>query len=209
MRCQMKCRMRWMILTVLIFGTFGCGSINVQQLDLRDPRLPGEARRWLADAEDEVVIARAGVDNSQTDLAEIEAYRRNTIVRLEEGWATGKGAGAAEGEEAWGAFAKFVDQRVRLAELALKATISSLELAKMRLTQARAETAMRYDLAVYEISPIVYEMERLRDRVASSEKELEAQRVTVEKTADEVWRAFAVFAQKGGLTNALWGNPLN
>ena len=58
------------IMSMLILS--GCGGAQVERLNLRDPRLPIEARRWLADAEDEVVIARARMEMGQ---AEVEAQK--------------------------------------------------------------------------------------------------------------------------------------
>ncbi len=206
--------MRWATLVgLLIVLGFGCASSGgqsraargVQELSLRDPRLPIEARRWLADAEDEVAIARAHVDDTDTELNRLVVYRGSIIVRLEDTWSASKGGAAAEGEEASWAFVKYADERVALAELELTASKKVLELASLRLTQSRAETAMRYDLAVYEMEPIVLEVEQLRDEVAAIQKEVEQQRAVVDKAADTLWRAFAKYVNKGGVSNSLWG----
>ena len=180
---------------------FGCGG-NVKYLSLRDERLPLEARRWLADAEDEVAIARARVVDAENQSAKIEDYRQNMVKELKEQW--GGARGGAAGLKAWQMFAAYTDERVTLAELTLRAAQVAEDLARMRLTQARAETAMRYDLAVYELPPIAERVEKLRDEVAAMTKVVEAQRVKVEKSAGEAWKMFYQFARKNGVTNALW-----
>ena len=43
-------------LSLLLFLLVGCGA-SVERLSLSDPRLPVDARRWVADAEDAVVLS--------------------------------------------------------------------------------------------------------------------------------------------------------
>ncbi len=179
----------------------GCGG-HVKYLSLRDERLPLEARRWLADAEDEVAIARARVVDAENVLSKIEDYQEHMVGQLKDQW--GGSRGGADGLKAWQMFAAYIKERVGLAELTLKAANVAEDLAKMRLTQARAETAMRYDLAVYELPPIAEKVEKLRGEVAEMTKQVEGQRVRVERSAGEAWKVFHQFAKKGGVTNALW-----
>jgi hypothetical protein len=191
---------------LLVFGlaAFGCATAEVQRLDLRDPRLPAEARRWLADAEDEVAIAWARMDDARADLRRLEEYRDEQLDRLEE---LGSGPAKAEGDRATRAFEDYADARVDLAEVELESAEIVLDLARTRLTQARAETAVRYDVAVYDLQPIVSEVELLRDEVADSERRLEERRAEVEKKAADAWKAYSQFVSKGGVSNALWSAP--
>lgn len=189
----------------IILLAAGCGGTDVQRLNLRDPRLPAEARRWLADAEDEVAISRARVDDAERALDELIAYRNSLIARLKDSWIAGKGAAGAAGENASMTFFDYVEKRVSLAELELELARQSLKLAKKRLTQARAETAMRYDLAVYEIGTIVQEVEIKRNEIAALQKQLEDLRVQVENAAGDNWKAYRAYVDKGGVTNSLWG----
>jgi hypothetical protein len=182
----------------------GCATTEVKRLDLRDPRLPLEARRWLADAEDEVAIAWARMDDARANLRRLEEYREEQLERLEQ---LKPGPAKAEGERATRAFESYADARIDLAEAELESTEISLELARTRLTQARAETAVRYDVAVYDLQPIVREVELLRDEVAASERELEDERASVEKKAAEAWKAYTAYVSKGGVSNALWSAP--
>jgi hypothetical protein len=180
---------------------------KVPILSLRDPRLPDEARRWLADAEDEVAIARSRVDDAEKILEEQKAYGESLDERLKDAWATEKGRAQAAGEKAREIFETYAEQRVILAQAELKAAKKSFELAKTRLTQARAETAARYDVGVYDIEPIARKVEVLKNEVAAAWRAAEDQRAVVEKTADKVWKAFSAYVNKGGVTNALWESP--
>jgi hypothetical protein len=192
--------MRYLITLSSLMLLAGCGG--VRHLSLSDPRLPVEARRWLADAEDEVAITTARVADAEKKLEKIEAYKKNVVSQLKKSW--NKGTASADGQKAWQAFNNYTETRVQLAEIILEAANESRRLAEMRLTQARAETAMRYDIAVYEIAPIVHEVEELRKSVAAYIKRVEAQRVKVEQSAGAAWKAFYQYAHKGGITNALW-----
>lgn len=192
-------------LTVLIgLAAASCATGEVQRLDLRDPRLPAEARRWLADAEDEVAIAWARMDDLRAELARLEEYREQQLDQLDE---LARGPAKADGEKTAGAFERYADARVELAELELETAEIALELARTRLTQARAETAVRYDVAVYDLQPIVREVELLRDEVADAERRLEEQRALVEQRASEAWKAYAQYVSKGGVSNTLWSAP--
>ncbi|MDJ0764030.1 MAG: hypothetical protein QNJ97_13695 [Myxococcota bacterium] len=176
---------------------------DVEKFDLRDPRLSVEARRWLADAEDEVEIAQARVDDARSALARVRRYREDLIARLKNAWA--KGGSLPEGKAALDAFNTYADRRIVLARTTLVVAEQSLALAVVRLAQARAETAVRHDLAVYDMAPIIEELERLRAEVNAALRELASQKVEVEKSADATWHTFVQFVNKGGDTNALWG----
>ncbi|MCP4197278.1 MAG: hypothetical protein GY762_09020 [Proteobacteria bacterium] len=180
---------------------------KVPILSLRDPRLPEEARRWLADAEDEVAIAQSRVDDAEKVLTKQKAYGESLDERLKDAWATGKGRARKSGEKAREEFGRYAAARVVLAQAELRAVKKSLALARARLTQARAETAARYDVGIYDIEPIARKVEVLKNEVAEAWHEAEDQRAVVEKTADNVWKAFSAYVNKGGLTNALWETP--
>ncbi len=180
---------------------------KVPILSLRDPRLPAEARRWLADAEDEVAIARSRVDDAEKILEKQKDYGKSLKKRLKDTWATETGQAPAAGRKAWEIFETYAEERVALAKVELKAAKKSFDLARARLSQARAETAARYDVGVYDIEPIARKVEMLKNEVAAAWREAEDQRAVVEETAVKVWKAFSVYVNKGGLTNALWETP--
>lgn len=192
------------VLAMLIFSVFfvGCGE-TVARLDLRDPRLPVEARRWLADAEDEVAIARAMCDDLETELEQLNDYQERLTENIEDAWSDDRNTGG-DGKQASSAFEAYAKERVVFKKLELAEGRAVLELAKARLRQARAETAVRYDIAVYQLEPIIEEVESLKSQVADSTKRLEEQRVIVEESAAKAWTHYHIFASKGGQTNAFW-----
>jgi hypothetical protein len=196
--------MRLMPALVLGLAVIGCATAEVQRLDLRDPRLPVEARRWLADAEDEVAIAWARMDDSRANLARLKEYREQQLGLLEQ---LQTGPAKAEGEAAARALGSYADARVQLGELELKSSKIELELARTRLNQARAETAVRYDLKIYELQPIISEVEVLRNEVAESERRMEEVRTQFEEKAAIAWKTYSQYVNKGGTSNALWSAP--
>ncbi len=193
---------RLLLLSLLLFMASAC-STQVQRLDLRNTRLPLEARRWLADTEDEVAIARARVHDADIALHEQLSRRKHLDKKpFESGKST-----IPEGKAASKAFATYANERVSLLELELEACIKAQSLAQQRLTQARAETAVRYDLAIYEMEPIEIEVNRLKTSVGEIKHAVELQRSKVESAADNAWLAYTRFVEKGGVTNALWRTP--
>lgn len=200
MRWKMKFDV-WIYFMVL-FMVCSCAE-TVARLDLRDPRLPIEARRWLADTEDEVAIARAMRNDLKSELEQLKDYQEGMIDKIEDAWSGSKGAGS-EGKTASESFEAYAKERIVLKKLELDRAGTVLELAKTRLRQARAETAVRYDIAVYDLKPIVEEVGALKNRVADSTKLVEQQRAVVEGLAGKAWQHYYRFASKGGQTNALW-----
>lgn len=177
-------------------------------LDLHDPRLPVEARRWLADAEDEVVIASARVDLEQKALVRLEAYRvqqDRQLTAVAEGADTeGRRRSAARLK---GLMLAYTESRIGLQEITRRVARDRLELARARLILTRAETAMRYDLAVYEVETVAQKVAALREKVAGAQGLLEAQRAQVDQAAGQSWLAYAAFVGAGGQTQALWVLP--
>lgn len=182
-----------LVLCSLLLGA--CGGSKVPRLSPRDARLPSEAARWLADAEDQVEIARARVDDAEKELKNNRHYARSLEGRV----------------ASMGPLVPQADvvsrERVTLAERELRAARRTLSLAQARLTLTRAETAMRHDLAVYELEPIVEEFEFHKDRVAEAEREVEEQRSAVEQASDTMWRAYGEYVRGGNSSNELWGAP--
>jgi len=191
------------LLAVLV-GAVGCTRDKVQVLGLRDARLSIEARRWLADAEDEVAIAGARVDDAQARLERQRSHGEALVGRLRQ---LQRDSATSEGTDLTRLFAELADQREALAVLHLRAARADLAYARARLTLTRAETAVRYDLAVYELDELVAEVDRLGEDVAAAERAVEDQQSQVDRTADAVWLAYTRFVDAGGATEVLWGAP--
>jgi len=193
------------IVFALSFTLQACASSHagpkVEALSLRDPRLPEDALRWLADAEDEVAIGRARLDDAEDGLLVLEAYGEDLKARV--GHLAQQSQKAAEVERG---FADLSRARVRLQKLELQAARRNLEYAGARLTLARAETAVRYDLAVYEIEPLLERVRAAEERVAEAQRAVEERRAEVDAAADAAWSAYARFVAGGGSTDVLWGS---
>ncbi len=191
------------VFIILLFVVSACASgiTRVPRLDLRDSRLPIDARRWLADTEDEVVIARSRMDDIYDRLDRIKTYQKS--LKSESVFTSAKGAkaGAGKTEEL---FNNYAMAQVNLTEMQFKTAQKVFELARARLNQARAETAIRYDLAVYEMEPIVLEVDNMKKEVAAAQIQLQSKQADVEKSADNLWRGYAKFVKEGGSTNIFW-----
>jgi DNA repair exonuclease SbcCD ATPase subunit len=185
--------MRLLLLALLC----ACSPKAVQRLSPRDPRLPADAGAWLADAEDEVAITAAKVDDAKLELTRTRDYSRELLERIRK---SGSKAQTLEKQ-----FGQYTDARIELKSRELEVAQQQYDLAWGRLKEARAETAVRYDLAVYDLAPINAQVEALRDRVGGSEKYVEEQRAQVQKLAGQVWQAYAQYVSQGGDAIALWG----
>lgn len=192
--------MRRALLCLWMLAVFsGCATTGVQRLDLRDSRLPVEARRWLADAEDEVAIAKARLEEAGAEFDKLERYHKDLTVRLQAIQAV-----PVEGAATADTFLAFTEQRIALKKHQRQSASDNLDLARARLTLARAETAVRYDLAVYELEPLVQDVAQRRSLVAAAEQQVELQRALVEQAADEFWERYRQYVSKGGVTHSIW-----
>ena len=180
--------MRFVLLALLC----ACAPKGVVRLSPRDPRLTADAGAWLADAEDEVAITAAKVELGRT-----RDYSKDLLDRIDK---AGSKAQSLQHQ-----FGDYTDARIELKSRELTVAQQQYDLAWGRLKEARAETAVRYDLAVYDLAPINQEVETLRARVGDSEKYVEQQRAAVQKLASQVWQTYAQYVQQGGDAIALWG----
>jgi hypothetical protein len=188
---------------VAVLTVSGCA--NVVRLSLNDSRLPLEARRWLADAEDEVAIRNAQVVDAERALEEMETYRDNLLKQLDKAWLGKRQTSGSK--NAFQAFVKYTDTRKELMSAQLDLAMEEYKLAETRLTQVRAETAVQYDLDVYDIAPIMAKVEELRKGIATMTDVVEKKRIEMEKTAAMAWNAYAAFVRSGGVSNAMWFTP--
>ena len=157
---------------VLVFGA--CAS--APRVDVHDPRLPLEARQWVGGADDAVAIAQAAVDQAETERAELERWTRQVRANLARANAHGLD----------GALDTLIAARERLAEVRIERAHARLTLAAATRDLTHAQTAMRYDLAVYDLAA-------LRAAVAAAQSELERTGRALEEataTRDEATAAF-------------------
>ena len=193
--------MKIISLTCFALLAAACGP-NIQRISLLDTRLPLEARRWLADSEDEVAIARAGLEDAMAELKRLRRYMGQMGQRIAVAWATGKAMGA--GQKAVQAFEAYAARRLDMAERRSDAARINLKLALVRLHLAQAETAMRHDLAIYNIRPIVRDVDKQRAALVVLTRRVEELRTQVEGSFNALWVAYRQYVKAGGVTNALW-----
>lgn len=155
----------------------GCAR-SPRALSLRDPRIDDDQRAWLVDAQDEVAIARARVDDATRGEASQREHQAALLARM-------RAAGVDAGPwQAVGRARREVAQREhRRAEV-------RLQHAEARLALVYAEVAMGADLAVYQIEPLRAEVARLRDRLAEVTRDVERASAEAEDRADEAWASW-------------------
>ncbi|RMG20131.1 MAG: hypothetical protein D6729_03525 [Deltaproteobacteria bacterium] len=177
-------------LLALLFLAAGCGQ-HVAYLSIHDPRLPPSAQKWVADAEDQVAVATAWLDEATATLAAVQAWRAS-VGSLE--W---PGGPLAE-------LTQMADKRVELARLEHARAQAELRLSMERRKLVNAETAMRYDLGVYDLTPLRKETERLRTEARKLDDAIEEARRALEETTTAWWKAFRAYVAGGGKTEVLW-----
>ena len=184
---------------VLLAAAAGCGaSINVKPLRLDDSSLTQNARRFLADSEDAVAIARAWRDTAAAELERTRLWRR--------GLATGADALAADAKvrPPVDALSRFADATVDLAEKRLALAESELALARQKFTQITAEIATQNDMAVYDLEKIRARTDVLRKDAEADNRAVEQSRRVVEELNTAWLRAYGAYVKAGGGTQAFW-----
>ncbi len=172
----------------LVLWLVGCGGIA--PLSIHDPRLSRDARGEIADAEDAVVVSGARLADARERLREAER-------RAGEGPRLAGDAGAR--------WAEVGAQRAGLARAEVGLGESEVALARARLTLTYAQTAMRHDLAVYELPPLEAEAERRRVEVQRARGRVHELRLQLEETTTGWWSAYRAFVGDGGDAARLWG----
>lgn len=174
----------------------GCGG-GVEILGIQDQRLPIESRRWLADAEDAVAVARSWQDQGRADLRQAKRLRDETV---EQAGRIAKAGGSAAADQ----LRTVAKARVALAELRLEHAGTELELALAKQQQINAETSMRHDMAVYDLDEIRKRTEEVRERLKRLTAALETGRDQLEKLTSEWWQTYAQWLQGGGDREPFW-----
>jgi len=144
-------------------------------LDLRDPRISDAQRSWLVDAQDEVAIARARIDDAERGQQAHREHHDALMVRI-------RAAGVEP--SAWQALGR---ARRALAEREHRRAVARLEHAEARLRLVRAEVAVAADLGVHDVEPLRTDVARRRDRLTEAVRAVEQARAEAEDRADEAW----------------------
>ena len=165
----------------------GCAK-TVKPISIRNPVLSFESRRLLADTQDTMSIRRAERDDAKLALANA-AQRREEMLGRE--W-------PANASGAVGKLRALEDGRVSYAELTLDHAQAALDLAEAKYAYTTAQTAMRHDLAIYELEPLEASVDSSRSRLEQLSKELETRRPELDKLETSWWQAYSAFVKGGG-----------
>lgn len=175
----------------------GCGQ-SVTIMHIHDDRLPTESRRWIADAEDAVAVAVALRDRMEERLEDVEKWRDTLYRRVQ--WTGGGG-------QAKPVLDQLVAARIQFAKMHLAKAVLELELAEAKQEKINAETAMRHDLAVYDLKPIRQKVDGIRAEVKAMAVALVDQRQALEKLTSQWWQAYAGYVKSSGDQTVMWVEP--
>lgn len=172
----------------------GCGP-RVDRVSLHDPRLPLEARRWLADAEDEVAIAAVSLEEAQHQLDEARRFRDYANALR---WPGNAGTARQRLEV-------MVRNRIDLASAELDVATQRMSVANAQLVRVRAETSVRHDIAAYDLEPITAAADAARQRLDAAVHAAEQRRIALDEATTQFWEAYGAFLRGGGAnSNVLW-----
>lgn len=185
------------VLAALLGLALGACGGGVKMLATDDQRLPLEARRWVADAEDGVLVARAFRDRSERRRDEIVARSRS----LGEEADALAGAGGSDAAER---LRQVADARAELARAELRLAEAELAMAESRRAQINAETAVQYDLAVYELDPLKRATEASLTEIRRQRSVLDRQRAELEQLTSAWWESYSRYTAQSGRRDLLW-----
>lgn len=177
-------------LLMLAMVTLGCGGVAT--IDVHDERVPLEARLWVGGADDAVAIAQAGLDDARTALVALERWREASDKKLTSGALAGP-------------FAAFAGARLGLARARVEHAQAELELAKKARTLVHAETAMRYDLAVYPLAELRTERDVAQKALDVTARTVEEAMAARETASAAFWSAYrAAYGQNAEVGRLFW-----
>ena len=173
-----------------------CGGLRVEPLSLSDPRLPVDARRWVADAEDAVVVSRARRDEASRVVKAILRWQQTVLSAP--AFSGAKGADAKQKRDRLGL------DRVGAASAEYRLKEAELTLSKARLQLIYAETAMRQDIAVYDMPPLQAAVDKALQGVVAHRDLHRRARETELKATDAWWLAWQSLAKSKSDTRPFW-----
>jgi hypothetical protein len=183
------------LLLLIGVGSAACGGQQVEPLNPRDLTLPVETRRWIAAAEDGVIVARARRDAAQ---AELDRTRAQQERRLDE---TVLGANGVKLLDKMEARLKLLNAFAG-AKLDRAEAVLALADAKYRLVTA--EQAILRDLASYDLEELKLQVDKARQRLYAARKELRERRDALDRSTTAFWQAYADYLKGGGETISFW-----
>jgi len=181
---------------LMVLSTFACGGISVDRLSLSDPRLPVDARRWVADAEDAVVISRARRDEAQRAVKAMVKWQAATLASPP--FKGAKGSNAQLRRDQMGL------SRIEATKTAYFLASAELGLSKARLQLIYAETATRQDIAVYNMPPLQAAVDKALQAVIALRDRHRQSREAELKATDDWWKAWRSYVADKSDTRPFW-----
>ncbi len=178
-----------LMLSLSLLGATACGGQRIKPISIKNPVLTFESRQLLADTEDAVSIRRAARDDKARALDRARARRTDLVEQRE--WPQAASSALEN-------LRTLEEQRVELAELDLAHAQAELDLARAKYDFTTAETAMRHDLAVYDLEPLRERVEKARTEVDEAYSNLADKRVSVSELETKWWNAYGTFVSKDG-----------
>lgn len=172
----------------LLVSAAAC-SQTVKPIGLQELVVPLDARRFVADAQDGVSIAKSHVDDAEMHLEKMEHWH-----------ATVKDSGWPSNANARASLTKLSEARLKIVKMELELANAEFELAEAKYELVTARTAIRHDLATYELKPLRERQEAALDRVGRLVKDIEAEQRTLEQLTGDWWTQYAGYSQGGGST---------
>lgn len=170
---------------------FACQQ-QVHTLSLSDARLPAAAKQRIADGEDAVLIA-------QTQVAQAKKFLEESITRQMRFIQSAPDLGSLQGSSE-----SLMNQRVSLREQELQYLKADLALSKSRLRLIYAQTAMRYDLKVYNLQPLEKKMKQDQSKMLRLRSQLKPARKQWETDLSDWWTAYGQWAKNNQSTHQFW-----
>jgi hypothetical protein len=171
-----------------VAAVVGCAGPSVDPIDIHDPIVSVESRRYVADAEDAVSIARNGVDEAARQLTKVRERREHMLARDQ--W-RGESSSAVE------SLRRLLDERVRLAEMRLTKAEAGLALAEAKLDQVYAETAVNHDLEAYDLQPIRDRVDQRLDEIRDINRKIGDHQRVVDRASRAWWKVYRGLLESG------------
>jgi DNA repair exonuclease SbcCD ATPase subunit len=173
----------------------GCGAQQIEPLDPKDTTLSQDTRRWIAAAEDGVVVARARRDAAKEQLERAQARQERVLDEIDFG---SKGAKVVDTLTLrFERLNAYLEARLDRAEAVLALTEAKYDL-------ATAEQAILHDLARYDVEEIKQKVEQARQQLLDARKRLRQTREALDRTTTTFWQVYSQYVKQGGETLRFW-----
>jgi len=172
----------------------GCAQ-QIEPLDPKDTTLSQDTRRWIAAAEDGVVVARARRDAAKERLERARAREERVLEEIDFG---SKGAKVVD------VMALRFERLNAYLGARLERAEAVLALAEAKYELATAEQAILHDLAQYDVEEIKQEVDQARQRLLEARAQLRKTREALDRTTATFWQVYSQYAKQGGDTMRFW-----